>query len=127
MKTNITKALEVFEDTLRNYEHYNEHQISGQENMHRISQVLNKEVLEVIVSALKGNKECEINGMLQPQGAASLQALRVKLMQVKERLANAAAIENERAIDTLSQYSKLHKTRSECYLQCLQLINELIK
>ena len=49
----IEQALTVFEDTLRNHEHYAKYQISGQENMCRVAQVLKPDVLKVIVDALK--------------------------------------------------------------------------
>lgn len=52
-KRNIVKALDAFENRLKYYNNYSEHQISSQESICRIAQVLEPDVLEVIVKALR--------------------------------------------------------------------------
>lgn len=52
-KRNIVKALDAFEDRLKYYNNYREHQISSQESICRIAQDLEPDVLEVIVKALR--------------------------------------------------------------------------
>lgn len=56
-KRNIAKALDAFENRLKYYDNYREHQISSQESICRIAQALELDVLEVIVKALRQELE----------------------------------------------------------------------
>lgn len=56
-KTNIAKALDAFENRLKYYNNYRDYQIASQESICRIAQVLEPDVLEVIVKALRQELE----------------------------------------------------------------------